>query len=133
MKLIVAILISVLPVMGFTHSMSPGFETEYAIANTLDKTYTLENAYDFPVTLGIVVYNKDGSLADGWRVEKETFRMKPKSKKQVHIQFRSTERRKLIVCSELKGIGYNEEKPSIISRVCSRLIINGVSKQHLNK
>jgi hypothetical protein len=133
MKFLVALLLWVVPFMVTAHSQSPGFETEYAIASVHTKTYELENTYNFPITLEIVVYEKDFSPASGWRTEKSTYKMKPKSEKQVHIQFKSVGTRKLLVCSELKGIGYDEKEPSIISRVCSRLIINGVSEQHSNK
>jgi hypothetical protein len=128
MKHIVAMVLLLLPTLSSAHSMSPGFETEYAPAPVFSKKYELENHYDFPVTLEVYVLNKDGSPAYGWRTSKETYKMKPKSKKQVSIDFKSVGQRKLLVCSKLIGIGYEESKPSIISVVCSRLIINGVSK-----
>lgn len=108
--------------------MSPGFETEYAIGTALKKTYEIENHYNFPATYEVQVFNKDMTPATDWRSEKTTFKMLPRSKKQVTIKFKSTETRKLIVCSTLTNIGYENEKASIISRVCSRLIINGVAR-----
>ncbi len=128
MKYIVAMLLMLLPTLSSAHSMSPGFETEYAPAPVFTKKYELENHYDFPVTLEVYVLNKDGSPAYGWRTSKETYKMKPRSKKQVTIDFKSVGQRKLLVCSKLIGVGYEESKPSIISIVCSRLIINGVSE-----
>jgi hypothetical protein len=128
MKYIVAMVLMLLPTLSSAHSMSPGFETEYSPAPVFSKKYELENHYDFPVTLEVYVLNKDGSPAYGWRTSKETYKMKPKSKKQVSIDFKSVGQRKLLVCSKLIGVGYEESKPSIISIVCSRLIINGVSK-----
>jgi hypothetical protein len=128
MKHIVAMVLLLLPTLSSAHSMSPGFETEYAPAPVFSKKYELENHYDFPVTLEVYVLNKDGSPAYGWRTSKETYKMKPRSKKQVSIDFKSVGQRKLLVCSKLIGVGYEESKPSIISVVCSRLIINGVSK-----
>jgi hypothetical protein len=126
-RLLVAVMM-LLPTLSLAHSMSPGFETEYTPAPVFSKKYELENHYDFPVTLEVYVLNKDGSPAYGWRTSKETYKMKPKSKKQVSIDFKSVGQRKLLVCSKLIGVGYEESKPSIISIVCSRLIINGVSK-----
>ena len=132
MKYLFAVVLSVLPVMGLTHAMSPGFETEYSVSELTNKTYTLENSYDFPITLAIEVFEKNWSPALGWAVDKETFKMLPNSKKKATITFESIGVRKIIVCSTLKGIGYEEEPPSIISRVCSRLIINGVSRERDN-
>ena len=128
MKYIVAMVLMLLPTLSSAHSMLPGFETEYALAPVFTKTYELENHYDFPATLEVYVLNKDGSPAVGWRTDKETYKMKPKSKKRVSIDFKSVGQRKLLVCSKLVGVGYEEVKPSIISVVCSRLIINGVSE-----
>jgi hypothetical protein len=128
MKYIVAMVLMLLPTLSSAHSMSPGFETEYAPAPIFTKDYELENHYDFPMTLEVYVLNKDGSPAYGWRTDKETYKMKPKSKKKLSIDFRAIGQRKLLVCSKLVGVGYEESKPSIISIVCSRLIINGVSE-----
>ena len=128
MKYLLAIIVSVLPVMGFTHGMTPGFETEYAVTETHNKTYVLENSYEFPITLQIEVFEKDGTPASGWGIDKLTYRMLPQSKKKAEIVFESIGKRKLIVCSTLTGVGYEEERPQVISRVCSRLIINGVSR-----
>jgi hypothetical protein len=128
MKHIVAMVLLLLPTLSSAHSMSPGFETEYAPAPVFSKKYELENHYDFPVTLEVYVLNKDGSPAHGWRASKETYKLKTRSKKQVSIDFKSVGQRKLLVCSKLIGIGYEESKPNIISVVCSRLIINGVSE-----
>jgi len=128
MKYIVAMVLMLLPTLSSAHSMLPGFEVEYAPAPVFTKTYELENHYDFPATLEVYVLNKDGSPAVGWRTDKETYKMKPKSKNQVSIDFKSVGQRKLLVCSKLVGVGYEEVKPSIISVVCSRLIINGNSE-----
>jgi hypothetical protein len=125
-RLLVAVMM-LLPTLSLAHSMSPGFETEYASNSVLTKTYELENHYEFPVTLEVYVLNRDGSPADGWRTEKETYRITPESSKLVSIDFLSVGERKLIICSKLIGVGYEENDPSIISVVCSRLIINGVS------
>jgi hypothetical protein len=126
-RLLVAVMM-LLPTLSLAHSMSPGFETEYASNSVVTKTYELENHYEFPVTLEVYVLNKDGSPADGWKTEKNTYRITPGNKKQVTVIFKSEGQRKLLVCSKLIGVGYEENDPSIISVVCSRLIINGVSR-----
>ena len=128
MKYIIALFMALMPVISSAHSMSPGFETEYSPVKTFSKEYELENHYDFPITLEVYVLNKDGSPAYGWRAGKETYKMRPTSKKKVRLEFKSVGQRKLLVCSKLVGIGYEESKPSIISVVCSRLIINGVGE-----
>jgi hypothetical protein len=128
MRFIVVAVMCILPTLASAHSMSPGFETEYAVSTAHSKTYEIENHYNFPGTYKVEVFNKDMTPAVGWKADKLTFKMLPRSRKQVTIKFKSTETRKLIVCSTLTEIGYNNEKASIISRVCSRLIINGVTR-----
>lgn len=120
-----AALLCLLPVIGNAHSQSPGFEVEHAQGSTHSKNYLVSNEYSFPITLKIEVFEKDGSEATGWFVEKDTYKMLPGSKKIVSIRFDAGTTRKLIVCSTLKGIGYEEKTPPVVSRVCSRLIING--------
>ena len=126
-RLLVAVMM-LLPTLSLAHSMSPGFETEYTSDEVMIKTYELENHYEFPVTMEVYVLNKDGSPANGWKTEKNTYRITPKSKKRVTVIFKSEGQRKLLVCSKLIGVGYEENGPSIISIICSRLIINGVSR-----
>lgn len=128
MHSVIAAILCVLPVIGWAHGQSPGFEVEYTTAPEYTKVYTLTNTYDFPITLRVDVLNKDGSPATDWRVSKDTFKIKPNNIKEVPIQFNTYGQRKLLVCSTLVGVGYDEEKPNVISRVCSRLIINGTSR-----
>ena len=128
MRFIVVAVMCILPTLASAHSMSPGFETEYAVSDTHSKTYTVKNDYNFPATYKVQVFNKDMTPATDWKAKKYTFKMNPNSKKEINLKFKSTETRKLIVCSTLTNIGYENEKASIISRVCSRLIINGVTR-----
>jgi hypothetical protein len=121
-------LFAILPVLANAHSMSPGFESHYATQASFTTQYTLTNSYDFPVTLSIVVFNKDGSIADDWSVDKQHYKMLPGSSKTANITFVVRHQRKLIVCSTLTGIGYDQVKPNLISRVCSRLVINSISR-----
>jgi hypothetical protein len=127
MKYVALVIAMLIPTLGLAHSMQPGFETDYAVTPTHEKTYVLENAYKFPATYEVRVYNKDFTPAEGWRVKKATWKLLPESKKRIPIQFKAEGQRKLIVCTRLIGVGKQDEKPSIISRVCSRLIINGFS------
>ena len=128
MRILLVAVMCILPTLASAHSMSPGFETEYAVSDTFSKTYTVKNDYNFPATYKVEVFNKDMTPATEWKAKKYTFKMKPNSKKEFNLKFKSTETRKVIVCSTLTNIGYENEKASIISRVCSRLIINGVTR-----
>jgi hypothetical protein len=128
MRFLTLLVMLTLPTLTLAHSMSPGFETEYAVSPVYSKTYTVTNDYNFPATYEVQVFNKDMTPADGWKAEKYTFKIKPNNKKEINLTFKSNETRKLIVCSTLTNIGYENEKASIISRVCSRLIINGTAR-----
>ena len=107
--------------------MTPGFDTEYAGSRVLFKRYEIRNEYDFPITLKMEVFTKNWHPTAGWKADKQTFKMQSNSTKGVMMFFRSFGTRKLIVCSTLKGIGYEETPPGVISRVCSRLVIHGVT------
>ena len=113
--------------MTLAHSMSPGFEVEQALTAVHTKVYTLTNEYKHPAVFTMSVLNKDGSVADGWRVSKKTYKLMPNSKRDVKVEFKIKGQRKLLVCSTLTEIGKQNEKATIITRICSRLIINGIS------
>ena len=123
------LLLLLIPAVSWGHSMSPSFETDWSLTPTHNKTYTLTNNYDYPAVYGIEVLNRDGSIAEDWESERELYKLLPDSKVKVYMRFKSKGQRKILVCSVLKEIGKQNEKASIISRVCSRLIINGVRKQ----
>ena len=113
--------------MTLAHSMSPAFEVEQALTAVHTKVYTLTNEYKHPAVFTMSVLNKDGSVADGWRVSKKTYKLMPNSKRDVKVEFKIKGQRKLLVCSTLTEIGKQNEKATIITRICSRLIINGIS------
>jgi len=127
-KLLAAIALAMVPTLSLAHSMSPGFEVEYAITPTIKKTYTLTNEYnECDKVFKVEVFNKDWTPADGWRTKKDTYKLKSGSKREIEIEFKADGVRKLLVCTTLVEIGKDGKKASIISRVCSRLIINDVS------
>lgn len=128
MKYVVLILSLLIPSLGLAHSMQPGFEVEEATTLIHEKTYVLENAYTFPATFEVEVFNKDFTPAKGWRVSKTTWKLLPESNRRIPIQFKAEGQRKLIICTKLIGVGKENEKPSVHSRVCSRLIINGFGR-----
>lgn len=104
------------------HSMEPGYIKKYSTGPEETLYYTIENEYDFPAVFRIRIYEKDGKTpAHGWRVSRTLFKIAPGNEKRFAIKIESTSERKVLVCSELTGIGYNNEEPTIITRVCSRL------------
>jgi len=104
------------------HSMAPGYQKEMAYGATHSMVYDLKNEFEFPIVLRVDVFEKDGTTpADGWKVDRQLFKMVPGSKKQVAITFKTEEERKVIVCSVLDKVGYDEQEPTTITRVCSRL------------
>ena len=129
MKYLALLILVSLSTLSSAHSMSPGFKTEWSATSVHEKSYTLKNDYDHPSVFTIQVFNKDWTPASGWKVEKEQYKLLPNSKTQVKVRFKVEKHRKVIVCSTLTEIGKYYEKASIISRVCSRLIINGFGKQ----
>ena len=128
MRVLIALALTFASALTFAHSMSPAFEVEQALTPVHTKVYTLTNEYDFPAVFTMSVLNKDGTEAEGWKTKKLVYKLKPRSSREVSIKFKAVGQRKLIVCSTLTEKGMKNEKASIISRVCSRLIINGVSE-----
>lgn len=127
MKLIVLCIAMLFPSLALSHSQFPGFQVVKATQLAHPETYIISNQYEFPITLAVEVYNKDGSPAEGWRMKggKYAWNLLPESSKEVTFEFKAVGVRKLLVCSRLIGVGYEQESTGIISRVCSRLIING--------
>lgn len=104
------------------HSMEPGYIKKNGSGFEDTLYYTIKNDLDFPATFRVQVYEKDGkTLADGWRVNREEFKITPGNEKRFAIKINSSLERKVLVCSELYKVGYNNEEPKIITRVCSRL------------
>ncbi len=128
MRALVAALI-LAPTLTLAHSQSPGFETEYALNATAYKTYTLNNDYDFPAIYSVEVFTKDMTPAKDWKAKRNDFKLMPKSSADVKLKFKVDGTRKLLVCTTLKEIGKDHEKASIISRICSRLIIHDSRKR----
>ena len=109
--------------LTLAHSMAPGFEVERTYSEILVKRYEITNSYNFPAVYKVEVFTKEMQPVGGWISDREVYKLLPNSIKYMKIKFDADEKRKLIVCSTLTEIGKNNEKASIISRVCSRLII----------
>ena len=128
-KLLAAIALAMVPTLSLAHSMSPGFEVDFALSKVHSKTYTLINEYnECNKVFKVEVFNKDWTPAEGWRTEKETYKLKSKSKREIEIEFKATKTRKLYVCTTLLETGKDGQEAGVSSRICSRLIINGVSE-----
>ena len=123
MKALIAALI-LAPTITLAHSQAPGFTTEYAQTKEIYKTYELTNDYDFPAVFKVEVFTKDMKPAMGWKAKETTYNLLPGNSAKVRLKFNVDGRRKLLVCTTLTEIGKEHEKASIISRICSRLIIN---------
>ena len=126
LKLSSVIALALLPSFAFAHSMQPGFETELSATPEFVKTYEITNEYPHPAVYEIRVFEKDWTLAEGWISKKPFYKLFPDSTAQVKIKFKVGAQRKLYVCSILTEIDIHGTKASMISRVCSRLIINPV-------
>ena len=124
-RLLITMMLMLASTLSSGHSMSPGFEVEQSLSVVHEKTYTLTNEYDQPAVFSITVLNKDGSDATEWKADKYIYKLLPQSSREVNLKFKVYSQRKLLVCSTLTEMGKLNVKASVISRVCSRLIING--------
>ena len=124
-RLLIAMMFMLASTLSSGHSMSPGFEVEQSLSVVHEKTYTLTNEYDQPAVFSITVLNKDESDATEWKADKYIYKLLPQSSREVSLKFKVYSQRKLLVCSTLTELGKLNVKASVISRVCSRLIING--------
>jgi len=123
LKLVALVALVLMPISASAHKMSPGFETEIALTETLYKNYKLTNAKPHPSVYEVEVLNEDFTPAINWKAKKTIYKMLPNSVKEIKLKFKADKNRKLLVCSTLKEIGKNNEKAFTVSRVCSRLLI----------
>lgn len=122
MRILVSLVLMGLASFASAHSMSPGYQKEMAIGNSHTMVYNIANDFDFPVTLRIDIFERDGvTPAEDWKVDRRLFKMVPGNNKNFSVTFKTDQERKVIVCSVLDKVGYDEEEPTTITRVCSRL------------
>lgn len=106
------------------HSMEPGYIKKAATGTNETFYYNIKNELDFPATFKVNVYERDGkTLAKGWKVNRGEFKIAPGNEKRFGLKVETIVDRKLLVCSELYKVGYENEDPKIVTRVCSRLWI----------
>lgn len=107
------------------HSLSPGYERRSTASDTMEMQYELLNAYPFPASYEVQVFNKDWTPHVAWSTDKRTYNLNPTSKRLITIHLHEiTEDRKVVVCTILTGVTHEQAPPKIESRACSRLSIN---------
>jgi hypothetical protein len=107
------------------HSLSPGYERRSTAFDTLEMQYTLINAYPFPASYDVQVFNKNWTPHEMWSANKRTYNLNPGSERLITIRLTEiTEDRKVIVCTILTGVTREQNLPKIESRACSRLRID---------
>jgi hypothetical protein len=111
------------------HSQEPGYRRIFT-QDWATQTYTLKNAYEFPATYRIEVLTKEEvPLEDGWKLSEgqSVYKLEPGSERRftVLINMQEHSERKLLICTTLQAIGYEETLPGNISRICSRLWVIG--------
>ncbi len=117
-----------LPLSVSAHGMYPGLTTQVTATNSVRMDYELHNAYEFPAVYRVEIFDADFNPIPSqfWKIDREVneYRLKPDSRTKVSLLLRATKGvTKMIVCTTLIGVSYEEVKPSNISRVCSRLIV----------
>lgn len=108
---------------AISHSMTPGYQKKFA-PGISGYFYEVKNDYAYPATFSIKVFAKDGKTPEqDWKVDHDEFKLFPGNKKKVRVKFKLEEvtERKVLVCSVLEKVGYDDKVPGTISRVCSRL------------
>tara|TARA_R100000935_G_C2780568_1_gene141533 strand:+ start:341 stop:778 length:438 start_codon:yes stop_codon:yes gene_type:complete len=113
--------------VALAHSQTPAFTKEHSLTNTTILSYTITNEFNHPSTFRIEVLDHEFKPVQGWETKRPIVKLLPGSKTKVKIRFKAHGHRKLHVCSSLhtKGKGANNEKASIITRICSRLSLYG--------
>ncbi len=117
-----------LPLSVSAHGMQPGFTTQVTTTNSVRMDYELHNAYEFPAVFRVEIFDADFNPIPSkfWKIDRKVneYRLKPDSRTKVSLLLRATKGvTKMIVCTTLMGVSYEEIEPSNISRVCSRLLI----------
>lgn len=111
------------------HSFSPGYERRSTASDTLEMQYTLINAYPFPSSYNVQVFNKDWTQHEAWSTDKRTYNLNPGSKRLITIRFtKIIEDRRVFVCTILTGVTRDQKPPKIESRACSRLRIDSLRR-----
>ena len=111
------------------HSLSPGYERRSTASDALEMRYELTNAYRFPASYDVQVFEKDWTQHEAWSTDKRTYNLNPTSKRLITIRLTEIiESRKVIVCTILTGVTRDRKPPKIESRACSRLRIDSLHR-----
>jgi hypothetical protein len=111
------------------HSLSPGYERRSTAFNTLEMQYKLTNAYSFPASYEVQVFDKDWTQHAAWSTDKRTYNLNPNSERFITVRLTEIiEDRRVIVCTILTGVTRDQQPPKIESRACSRLRIDSLRR-----
>ena len=111
------------------HSLSPGYERRSTASDILEMQYTLINAYPFPASYDVQVFDKDWTQHEMWSTDKRTYNLNPNSERLITIRLTEIiEDRRVIVCTILTGVTRDQKPPKIESRACSRLRIDSLRR-----
>ncbi len=116
------------PLSVLAHGMQPALTTQVTTTNSARMDYELHNAYEFPAVFRVEIFDADFNPIPTkfWKIDRAVneYRLKPDSRTKIALLLRATKGvTKMIACTTLIGVSYEETEPSNISRVCSRLII----------
>ncbi len=112
--------------IAFSHSLTPGFMSVDSLSETETIEYSVFNRTQVPSVYRIEVLKKDMTPATGWKSDTHTLKVRDGHDKSFKLKFKTDESRKLIICTTLDKRGYNLEKPQLVTRVCSRLILRRI-------
>jgi len=111
------------------HSLSPGYERRSTASDALEMQYELTNAYRFPASYDVQVFEKDWTQHAAWSTDKRTYNLNPNSERFITVRLTEIiEDRRVIVCTILTGVTRDQQPPKIESRACSRLRIDSLRR-----
>jgi len=122
MRLLIALLLAVVPLGAAAHTMSPASQKIFVANDTTYVKYTVTNKFPWPATFVMEILEKDQkTLFTEWESLPQDIKLLDGRDTDVYLKIDTTEERKLVVCSKLHKVGYNETNARTITRVCTRL------------
>ena len=122
MRFLIAMILAVVPLGATAHTMSPASQKIFVANDTTYVKYTVTNKFPWPAIFVMEVLEKDQkTLFTEWDSLPNNIKLLDGNTSDVYLKIDTTEERKLIVCSKLHKVGYNEQPARTITRICSRL------------
>ena len=122
MQLLKALLLAVVPFGAAAHTMSPASQKIFVSTDTTYVKYNIANKFDIPATFVIELYEKDGKTPfTEYTNRPQNIKLLSGRDTDVYLKIDTTEERKIIVCSKLNKVGYDEKPAFTITRICSKL------------